>query len=86
MLKFAIGNLLSRRARSLLSLLGLTVAIIGMVGLFSVAGGIDSMVADTFGRIPGLIAMQRGAPIPLFPLILLPVSLQETFRHLPELQ
>jgi hypothetical protein len=66
MLKFAIGNLLSRRARSLLSLLGLTVAIIGMVGLFSVAGGIDSMVADTFGRIPGLIAMQRGAPIPLF--------------------
>ena len=66
MLKFAIGNLLSRPARSLLSLLGLTVAIIGMVGLFSVAGGIDAMVSDTFGRIPGLIAMQRGAPIPLF--------------------
>jgi putative ABC transport system permease protein len=66
MLKFAIGNLISRPARSFLSLLGLTVAIIGMVGLFSVAGGIDAMVSDTFGRIPGLIAMQRGAPIPLF--------------------
>ena len=66
MLKFALRNLLSRPARSLLSLLGLTVAIVGMVGLFSVAEGIDEMVSDTFGRIPGLVAMQTGAPIPLF--------------------
>lgn len=66
MLNFAIRNLLSRPVRSLLALLGLTVAIAGMVGLFSVAEGIDQMVASTFGRIPGLLVMQRGAPIPLF--------------------
>ncbi len=66
MLKFAIRNLLSRPARSLLSLLGLTVAIMGMVGLFSVAEGIDETVEKTFNRIPGLVCMQRGAPIPLF--------------------
>lgn len=66
MLLFAIRNLLSRPARSLLSLMGLTVAILGMVGLFAVAEGIDHMISDTFGRIPGLAAMQRGAPIPLF--------------------
>jgi putative ABC transport system permease protein len=37
-----------------------------MVGLFSVAHGIDSMIANTFNDIPGLVAMQPGAPIPLF--------------------
>jgi putative ABC transport system permease protein len=66
MLKFAIRNLMSRPLRSLLSLVGLTVAIMGMIGLFSVAGGLNEMVADTFGRITGLVAMQPGSPIPLF--------------------
>ena len=66
MWKFALRNLLSRPMRSLLSLLGLTVAIAGMVGLFSVARGLDRMIAETFGDIPGLVAMQPGAPIPLF--------------------
>lgn len=66
MLKFAVRNLLSRPMRSLLSLLGLTVAITGMVGLFSVARGLDRVFSTTFNRIHGLIAMQPGAPIPLF--------------------
>lgn len=66
MLLFAVRNLLSRPVRSLLSLLGLTVAIVGMVGLFSVAEGIDATVDDTFGQIPGILVMQKGAPIPLF--------------------
>lgn len=66
MFRFAIRNLLSRPIRSLLSLMGLTVAIAGMVGLFSVAEGLDRLLSDTFGRIPGLVAVQPGAPIPLF--------------------
>ncbi len=66
MLRFAVRNLLSRPLRSILALLGLTVAIMGMVGLFSVKAGIDHMVGQTFGRIPGIAAMQPGAPIPLF--------------------
>lgn len=66
MWKFAVRNLLSRPARSALSLLGLTVAIAGMVGLFSVAKGLDATVEQTFGQIPGLLVMQTGTPIPLF--------------------
>ena len=66
MLKFALWNLFSRPARTTLSLLGLTVAILGMVGLFSVAVGLDQLINSTFDRIPGLLAMQPGAPIPLF--------------------
>jgi len=66
MFKFALGNLSSRPVRSTLSILGLTVAIAGMVGLFSIAGGIDQLVASTFDMVPGLLVQQRGAPVPLF--------------------
>lgn len=66
MFRFAAQNLLSRPVRSILALLGLTVAIMGMVGLFSIAVGIDDTVNRSFGRIPGLAAMQPGAPIPIF--------------------
>lgn len=66
MFRFACGNLLSRPVRSALSILGLTVAIAGMVGLFSIAGGIDDLVSSTFRLIPGLLVQQRGAPVPLF--------------------
>lgn len=66
MWKFALRNLLSRPARSALSLLGLTVAIAGMVGLFSVARGLEQTFDKSFKSIPGLIVMQAGAPIPLF--------------------
>jgi putative ABC transport system permease protein len=66
MLTFAIRNLMTRPMRSVLSLVGLTVAIMGMIGLFSVAKGLDEMVGKTFGQIEGLVAMQPGAPIPIF--------------------
>jgi putative ABC transport system permease protein len=66
MLKFALRNLMTRPMRSVLSLVGLTVAIMGMIGLFSVAKGLDDMVSRTFSQIEGLVAMQPGAPIPIF--------------------
>ncbi|MDX1968804.1 MAG: ABC transporter permease [Planctomycetaceae bacterium] len=66
MWSFACRNLWSRPVRSLLALLGLTVAIMGMVGLFSVAAGLQATVDKTFNRIPGVVAMQPGTPIPLF--------------------
>ena len=66
MFAFAFRNLLSRPLRSLLSLLGLTVAIAGMVGLFSVAYGLDEAVDSAFGEMNGLNVLQPGAPIPLF--------------------
>jgi len=66
MFAFALRNLLSRPLRSALALCGLTVAIAGMVGLFSVAEGIQDTVQSTFGKMPGLVIIQPGAPIPLF--------------------
>ncbi|MBI5757776.1 MAG: ABC transporter permease [Planctomycetales bacterium] len=81
MLRFALRNLWTRPLRTLLSLCGLTVAIAGMVGLFSVAEGLESLVADTFGRIPGLVVMQAGAPIPLFSR--LPADWKSDLEQLP---
>lgn len=66
MLLFALRNLSSRPARSILALLGLTVAIAGMVGLFSVAAGLDDTFHRSFHRLGGMAIMQPGAPIPLF--------------------
>ncbi len=69
MVSFAFRNLLTRPLRSMLSLLGLTVAIAGMVGLFSVAEGLDREVGNAFGRLNGLTVLQPGAPIPLFSIL-----------------
>ena len=64
--RFACYNLLSRKTRSGLALMGLTVAIAGMVGLFSVVSGLRRMTDETFGRLKGISVLQPGAPIPLF--------------------
>lgn len=81
MWKFAIRNLFSRPARSALSLLGLTVAVAGMVGLFSVARGLEQTFDRSFKSIPGLIVMQAGAPIPLFSR--LPTAWKEDLEKIP---
>lgn len=84
MFRFALMNLWSRPVRSLLALCGLTVAIAGMVGLFSVAEGIEDSVSTTFSKVPGLTVMQPGAPIPLFSR--LPAAWGNEIRALPGVQ
>jgi putative ABC transport system permease protein len=81
LVRFAWANLASRPVRSLLALLGLTVAIMGMVCLFSIAAGLQSTVNKTFGRIPGVVGMQPGAPIPLFSR--LPAAWADEIEQLP---
>ncbi|MBA3312221.1 MAG: ABC transporter permease [Planctomycetaceae bacterium] len=81
MFSFAFRNLFTRPVRSLLSLLGLTVAIAGMVGLFSVAEGLDAAVNDAFGEMDGLNVVQPGAPIPLFST--LPAAWGEEIANVP---
>ena len=81
MLAFAVRNLLSRPLRTSLSTLGLAVAIAGMVGLFSIAGGLDSVVRRTFDQIPGLLVQQQGAPLPLFST--LPAKWEQKIEQIP---
>ncbi|MCA9080470.1 MAG: ABC transporter permease [Planctomycetaceae bacterium] len=81
MLSFAFANLCSRPLRTTLSVLGLMVSIAGMVGLFSIAEGIDRVVSKTFQQIPGLLIQQRGAPVPIFST--LPAVWQQELQELP---
>lgn len=81
MWRFAIRNLWSRPIRSTLSILGLTVAIVGMIALFAVAEGLDATVNKTFRIIPGLVVMQPGAPIPIFSR--LPTRWGDEIREIP---
>ena len=81
MLKFAWQNLFSRPLRTTLSVVGLTIAIAGMVGLFSIAGGIDRLVSSTFELVPGLLVQQRGAPMPLFSA--LPADWETELKQVP---
>jgi len=81
MFQFALHNVLSRPVRSGLAILGMTVAIMGMVGLFSIAEGLDRVVGNTLNRVSGFVAMQRGAPIPLFST--LPRSWIEEIESIP---
>ena len=81
MLGFALRNLMSRPLRTSLSTLGLAVAIAGMVGLFSIAGGLDAVVNRTFNQIPGMLVQEKGAPLPLFSS--LPAQWSERLRELP---
>lgn len=82
MLGFAVGNLLSRPLRSLLALVGLAIAICGMVALFAIAEGIDHVVERTFAQIPGLSITQLGAPVPVFST--LPASWKDELQRLPD--
>ena len=66
MLRFALANLVSRPLRSLLSIIGLAIAIAGMVGLFSISQGLDKLVGGALEQFPGLAVLQRGSPMPLF--------------------
>lgn len=81
MFYLAFQNLKSRPVRSLLAIIGVTVAIFAMVGLFSVSAGLDKMVSSTLNRVPGFVAMQRGAPIPLFST--LPASWMKEIDEIP---
>ena len=80
--RFAIRNLTSRPARTALATLGLAVAIAGMVGLFSIREGIQSLVGRTFQNVPGSVVLADGAPMPLFSA--LPQAWADEIAALPE--
>ncbi len=74
MYKFAFRNLWSRPLRSALSLVGMAVAIVLVIGLVSFSQGIRKLVRESLGQVDGLIVLQKENPDPSFSLI--PASLE----------
>lgn len=63
--KFAWRNLLTRPMRTILALIGLSIPILGVLGLFSLSDGLRNMVSDTLGQIEGVIVLRQNTPTPV---------------------
>ena len=66
MWRFAWQNLITRPTRTALAVLGLTIPIIAILGLFSLANGIRTLMGNTLARMNGLMVMRANAPAPIF--------------------
>ena len=79
--QFAWMNLLTRPLRTFLALVGLSVPILGVLGLFSVSDGLRNLVGSTLDRIKGVMVLRENVPTPVFSH--LPASLAEKIRAVP---
>jgi putative ABC transport system permease protein len=66
MWRFAWRNLLTRPLRTALALVGLSIPILGVLGLFSVSGGLRHLVGDTLSQIEGVMVLRENALSPVF--------------------
>ncbi|SIO44067.1 putative ABC transport system permease protein [Singulisphaera sp. GP187] len=63
---FAWRNLLTRPLRTILALIGLSIPILGVMGLFSVSQGMRNLVGDTLSRVEGVMVLRENSPSPVF--------------------
>ena len=81
MWRFAWQNLTTRPTRTLLAVLGLTIPIIAILGLFSVTEGIRTLMGNTLAKMNGLMVMRTNSPAPVFSE--LPASMVDELRKIP---
>ncbi len=79
--KFAWRNLLTRPLRTILALVGLSVPILGVLGLFSVSDGLRNLVGTTLDKIKGVMVQRENTPTPVFSK--LPAALADKLRAVP---
>ena len=82
---FAWRNLLTRPLRDLCTaLVGLSIPILGVLGLFSVSNGLRNLVGETLGGIEGLIVLSDNAPSPVLSSV--PPELADQLRKMPKVR
>src|SRR5689334_17202664 len=81
---FAWRNLLTRPLRTVLALVGLSIPILGVLGLVCLSNGLRDLVGTTLSRIEGLIVLRENVPSPVFSHI--PASLSDELRRMPEIR
>jgi putative ABC transport system permease protein len=79
--QFAWRNLLTRPLRTFLALVGLSVPILGVLGLFCVSDGLRNLVGNTLDKITGVVVLSENVPTPVFSH--LPASLADRLRAVP---
>lgn len=81
MWRFAVQNLLTRPARTGLALVGLSIPIVGVLGLLSVSAGMSNLLGETLGQVRGMLVLREDSPAPIFSH--LRSDLVETLRETP---
>jgi putative ABC transport system permease protein len=79
--RFAWRNLLTRPLRTALALIGLSVPILGVIGLFSLSGGLRNLVGNTLDKVKGVMVMRDNVPSPVFST--LPANYEEKIKSVP---
>src|SRR5215471_662464 len=79
--RFALRNLRTRPLRTALALVGLSVPILGVLGLFSVSQGLRNMVGDTLSQVEGVMLLRENTPSPV--LSKLPAEFGDKIRAVP---
>src|SRR4051794_17128787 len=79
--RFAWRNLRTRPMRTVLALIGLSVPILGVLGLFSVSQGLRNMVGDTLSQVEGVMIVRENTPSPV--ISKLPSGLAREIRAVP---
>jgi putative ABC transport system permease protein len=78
---FACQNLITRPTRTLLAVVGLTIPLLAILGLFSLTHGIRTLMGNTLARMNGLMVMRANSPAPVFSD--LPANLVDELRKIP---
>jgi putative ABC transport system permease protein len=81
MLHFAWQNLITRPTRTLLAVIGLTIPIVAILGLFSLTHGIRTLMGNTLARMNGLMVLRANSPAPVFSD--LPAAMVDELRKVP---
>lgn len=81
---FAWRNLLTRPIRTILALVGLSIPVLGVLGLFALSDGLRNLVGDTLGGIEGLIVLSDNALSPVMSNV--PTSLVDNLRKTPRVR
>jgi putative ABC transport system permease protein len=84
MWSFACQNLLSRPGRTVLAVVGLSIPILGVIGLYSLSAGIRTLAHDTLGQVEGLMVLRQNVPVAIFSD--LPAELVHKIRQIPDVR
>ncbi|MDQ7778845.1 MAG: FtsX-like permease family protein [Planctomycetota bacterium] len=81
MFRFALNNVLTRKLRSIFALVGLAIAVTGIIALISVSAGLRASVDMSLAMIDGLVVIRRDSVDPILSKI--PASLESQIESIP---
>ncbi len=81
MARFALRSLISRPLRSFLALIGLSISLVGVIGLISVSAGLRRSVGAALEHVRGIVVLKKNSLDPIFSK--LPVDYRKTLGAVP---